>query len=174
VRDPGEPAIPRKLTVRAGGRKLVLVKRPGESDRHVLLKALVFGLYVTHYPDLAVERPIGHRYRPDLVALDGDERPVFWAECGETARAKIAHLVRTFPATHLVFAKQAVVLEPYVGMVLDSLPVRQRPAPVELLNFPPDAARHIDPAGNVAGRCGDCEVIRIEGTGTVSRVATPS
>ena len=87
MRHGDEATLPRKLTVRAHGRKLILAKRTWESERHVLLKALVFGLYVPSYPDLFVERAIGHRYVPDLVALDSHSDPVFWTECGETAGA---------------------------------------------------------------------------------------
>src|SRR3712207_1194814 len=98
-------ALPRKFTVRADDLKLVLVKGAGESERHVLLKALVFGLYVATYPQLAVEVAIGKRYKPDLVALDDGGHAIFWAECGEIGRDKIIHLVRGYPRTHLVVAK---------------------------------------------------------------------
>ena len=40
----GEPPLAGKLTVRAGGRKLVLAKRAWESERDVLLTARVFAL----------------------------------------------------------------------------------------------------------------------------------
>jgi hypothetical protein len=158
-----EPAIARKLTVRAHGRKLVLVKRAGESERHVLLKALVFGLYAGRYPDLRVEVPLARptRYKPDLVAVDAEGRPLFWAECGETGKEKIEYLVRAFPATHLVIAKQATRLAPFVAIVRRALPPGGRPAPVELLNFPPDAARHIAPDGSIDPACADCEIVRI-------------
>ena len=102
----GELPLAGKLTVRAGGRKVILVKRARESERHVLLKALVFGLYVDRYPELTVEPRIRHRHRPDVVALGPDGRPSFWAECGETGKQKLEHLVRAFPGAHLVVAKQ--------------------------------------------------------------------
>ncbi len=157
----GEPPIAGKLTVRAGGRKLVLAKRTWESERHVLLKALVFGLYVARYPDLAVERPIDHRYKPDLVALDADGRPVFWAECRETGRDKLAFLVKSFPATHLVVAKQVPTLAPYAAMLRQALAGVRRTAPVELLNVPPDAARFIGEDGELAIGHADVEVVRL-------------
>lgn len=158
-----EPAIARKLTVRAGGRKLVLTKRPGESERHVLLKALVFARYVPQFPDLAVEVGFGHRYKPDLVSIDQDGRPIFWAECGETARAKIAALIGRFRDTHLVFAKQSTPLGPYAAMIEEAWPRNGRAAPVELLNFPPDASDLVAPGGEIAGQCENCEVIRFPG-----------
>ncbi len=157
----GEPPLAGKLTVRAAGRKLVLAKRARESERHVLLKALVFGLYVGRYPDLAVERPIGHRYTPDLVALAADGRPVFWAECGETGRNKLASLVKSFPATHLVVAKQVPTLAPYESMLQRALAGVRRMAPVELLNVPPDAARFIGEDGEVTIDAADVDVVRL-------------
>jgi hypothetical protein len=164
MRDPGEPAIPRKLTLSVAGRRIVFVKRAGESERHVLLKALVFARYVPDYPDIAVEVGFGHRYKPDLVSLDADGRPAFWAECGETARAKIGSLVSGFRDTHLVFAKQTTYLAPYAAMVEEAWPRNGRSAPVELLNFPPGAAELIGQDGAISGTCDDCEVVRFPGT----------
>ncbi|CAA9584673.1 MAG: hypothetical protein AVDCRST_MAG19-4771 [uncultured Thermomicrobiales bacterium] len=156
----GELPLAGKLTVRAGSRKLVLAKRAWESERHVLLKALVFGLYVGRYPDLAVERRIGHRYTPDLIALGPDDGPVFWGECGETGREKLAHLVRAFPATHLVLAKQVASLVPYEAMVRASLVRARRRAPVELLNLPANATRFIGDDGEITIGVGDVALVR--------------
>ncbi len=156
----GEPPLAGKLTVRAGGRKLVLAKRAWESERHVLLKALVFALYVRAYPNLAVERSIGHRYKPDLVALDAEGRLVFWAECGETGREKLAFLVKAFPATHLVIAKQVPTQAPYEAMVRQALAGVRRTAPVELLNVPADAARFIGEDGAISVTFEEVEVVR--------------
>jgi hypothetical protein len=150
-------ALPRKLTIRANDRKLVLVKRAGESERHVLLKALVFGLYAGTYPRLAVEVGIGKRYKPDLVALDDEGRPVFWAECGEIGRAKIVHLVRAYPHTHLVIAKQTGSLAPYLAIARSVITPGQRTAPTEFLNFPPDAHRFLRPGGAIEVSFEDCE-----------------
>ena len=156
----GEAPLAGKLTIRAGERKLVLAKRAWESERHVLLKALVFGLYVGAYPDLAVERPIGHRYKPDLAALGPDGRPVFWAECGETGRKKLEHVIGAFPATHLVIAKQVASLAPYAAMIRQAIATTKRAAPVELLNAPPDAARFVAEDGEITVTFGDVEVVR--------------
>ena len=163
MRDPGEPVIPRKLTLSAAGRRIVFVKRAGESERHVLLKALVFARYAPEFPNIAVEVGFGHRYKPDLVAFDSEGRPIFWAECGETARAKITSLVRNFRDTHLVFAKQSTPLEPYAAMIEDAWPKKGRSAPVDLLNFPPDAANLIQPDGTILGSCDTCEIRQFPG-----------
>ncbi len=126
--------------MRAANRTLVLRKGREESEQHVLLKALVFALYADRYPNLAVEVSIGHRYQPDLVALDQEGRPAFWAECGKTGRDKIAHLLRGFPNTHFVFAKQATRLYPLEEIVRQAWPKRGRSGGVELLSFPSHAA----------------------------------
>ncbi len=162
MRDAGETVLRRKLTVRAAGRKVVLAKGYWESERHVLLKALVFGRYAESYPDLSVERDIGHRYRPDLSAMAPDGHPIFWAECGETSREKMMRLVRELSDTHLVFAKQGVALAPYEATVRAALGVSARRAPVELLLFPDDAWREIGPDGHVSPDCPGCDVIRID------------
>ena len=160
MRTHDEPAIAGKLTVRASGRKLVLAKRAGESERHVLLKALVFALYIQRFPDLIVERDIGRRYKPDVVALDPLGDPIFWAECGQTGRDKLAHLVRTLPDTHLVFAKQGVPLPPVIELIRAALASTPRRATIELLGFRRDAARFIQPDGAIKVDIAQIEIVR--------------
>ena len=140
--------LPRKVTVRVGGRKQVFAQRAGESDRHILLKALVFALYQSQFPDMGVERNIGHRYKPDLVALGSDGTPLFWAECGEIGAEKLARLVHRFPGTHLVVAKLATDLTPWGTIIERALPDR-RSAPIELLGFDSSAWDAIDERGTV-------------------------
>lgn len=64
----------RKISLDLGGRRFVLVKKPGESIEHVLGKAAAAHLYRDVYPDLAIEVPVGDTYKPDVVALDGTLR----------------------------------------------------------------------------------------------------
>lgn len=123
----------------------------------MLLKALVFGLYVAAYPNLTVEVAIGNRYKPDLVALDTDGLPTFWGECGEIGRDKLVRLVRGYPHTHLVIAKQTSSLEPYLAIARSAGSTKPRTAPVELLNFPPDAHRFLRPNGEIEVSFDDCE-----------------
>jgi len=170
MRTHDEPVIPGKLTVRAGGRKLVLSKRAEESERHVLLKALVFAWYIERFPDLIVERDIGRRHKPDLVALDPLGDPVFWAECGETGRDKLAHLVRTLPDTLLVFAKQGVPLFPVAGLIRAALANTSRAAAIELLGFRRDAARFILPDGTIEVDIAQVEIVRFSPAADVRRL----
>jgi len=129
----------RKLTLRAHGRKVVFVKRSGESLEHVLMKAFLWAMYLPRYPGLAVEVPIGDRYKPDVVQLDGLGEPVFWGEAGQVGAEKVGALVRRFPRTHLAIAKWAAPLGPFEAIVREALRDQRRAAPIELLSFPPDA-----------------------------------
>jgi len=45
----------RKLTVSAHGRSLVLVKHANEKLEHRLMMALLWALYLPHYPELRVD-----------------------------------------------------------------------------------------------------------------------
>ena len=65
----------RKWTLRAGDRQVVLIKKPYESTEHVVMKALLWALYLPDYPDLTVEVGVGDRYKPDVVALDSHPPP---------------------------------------------------------------------------------------------------
>ncbi len=163
MRDPGEPAIAGKLTIRAGSRKVVLRKHPWESSRHVLLKALVFALFVPDYPDLVVEPPRAERYRPDVAAFAADGTPTFWAECGETGRDKLAWLLKHRPATHLVLARQGVALEPWQALVRDLADGIRRSAPVELVLVPPHADRFVRPDGAVVVGRSDVTIVGLHG-----------
>lgn len=70
-----------KFTFRVGGEKQVFAKKPIEHHRHVVMKVLLWALYLPTYDQLQVELGIGHRYKPDLVALAAG-KPLFWAEAG--------------------------------------------------------------------------------------------
>ena len=65
----------RKWTLRAHGRQVVFVKRQNESREHVIMKALLWALYLPEYPHLLVETSIGDRFKPDVVQLAPDGTP---------------------------------------------------------------------------------------------------
>lgn len=156
----------RKLTLRAHGEKVVFVKNPRERLEHVLMKAFIWALHLPAYPRLAVEVPIGDRYKPDVVQLDALGEPVFWGEAGKVGADKVASLVRRFPDTHFAVAKWATPLAPFADLVRDALDgpngTRPRRAPFDLFQFPDDsAARFIREDGTVAIDFDDVERIRI-------------
>lgn len=136
---PPADRLRRKLSVRAEGRTLVLVKRPEESGEHVVQKALLWVRYLPRYPGLRVEQhlPFPSRYKPDLFALDDSaRRPRFWGECGVVSAEKLRTLVRTYPDCHFAFSKWATRLAPFAALVDAALAGVRRTAPVELLGFP--------------------------------------
>ena len=154
----------RKLTLRAHGRQVVFVKKRQESIEHVLMKAFLWALYLPAYPDLTVEIPIGDKYKPDVVMLDGGGRPLFWGEAGKVSAPKIASLVRRYRTTHFALAKWATALDPFREIVEGALDGYARSAPFDLLAFPRDAAeRFIDARGHVTITHEDVEWLRLGG-----------
>jgi hypothetical protein len=140
----------RKWTLRAHGRQVVFVKKPYESDTHVLMKALLWALYLPAYPELTVEIAVGDRYKPDVVALDACGAPVFWGEAGDVATAKIRSLARRYRDTHFALAKWDTRLEPYQAIVANALAGLHRGAAFDLIRFPADSAdRFVDVDGAI-------------------------
>jgi hypothetical protein len=139
----------RKLTFSAHGRTLVLVKRPQEKIEHGVMMALLWALYLPHYPDLRIDVPIGVRYRPDLVQLDGANRPVFWGEAGEVGAEKLRTLCTRYRDTHLIFAKWNTNLDPFAAMINLAVNGLRRTAPVELIGFDADADRFVGKTGEI-------------------------
>lgn len=152
----------RKRTVRAHGRRLVLVKKPGESAEHVWMKAFLWALYLPAYPGLAVEVPIGDRYKPDVVDVAPDGRPRFWGEAGKVSEAKYRALLRRFPDTRFAVARWGLRVDPHVALIRGALPSAPRPAPIEVLGIPPDAPeRFVAPDGTLTVTFADVTVVRV-------------
>jgi hypothetical protein len=139
-----------KLRLNAHGQTLVLKKRSGEKSSHVMMKGLLWALYLPQFPSLKVEVPIGTRYKPDLVAVDERGRPLFWAEAGAVGKAKIETLCRKYRDAHLVFAKWGQPHHATTDMFAQIVTSAKRRAPVELLYFPEDSLeRWVDQHGVV-------------------------
>ena len=158
-----ERALPRKLTVRAHGATLVLVKRPEESAEHVLQKALLWALYLPDFPSLRVEVPLPtpSRYKPDLLVFE-DGRPRFWAECGAVSASKLQDLLRRFRHTHFVFSKWGgcdLGRHPFAGMIERALEGYRRTAAVEFICFPVTATEYIAPGGDITLSRGDVPIV---------------
>ena len=157
-----ERELRRKLTFRTNGSTVVLVKRPVESTEHVLQKALLWALYLPSYPNLRVEVvvPGASRYKPDLLALD-ERRPIFWGECGVVSAAKLNDLLPRYRGTHFVFSKWAfspTALDTFANQIERALRGARRTAPVELIDFPQEAAALIDQQGEISVTRADVEV----------------
>ncbi len=131
----------RKWTMRAHDKQVVLIKKPYESDIHVLTKALIWALFLPDYPQLAVEIKVGGRYKPDLVQFGENGEPVFWGEAGQVSLKKTRDLVNRYRSTHLVFAKWNTKLEPFQQILEKETASTHRSAPIDLISFPADSDR---------------------------------
>ena len=159
-----ELLLRRKWTLRAHGRQVVFVKRPREKTSHVLMKALLWAVYLPEYPDLSVEVSVGGRYKPDVVALGEGNRPRFWGEAGEVGLRKIRALALGYGDTHIALAKWDTRLEPVAALVRKALAGARRTAPFDLIRFPRDSAeRFIDAQGTVRVTRGDLGWVRLCG-----------
>ncbi len=144
-----------KWRIQAHGRSLVLPKQAGEKASHVWLKGFLWYLYLPLFPLAQVEKPIGHRFKPDVVAFAETyssypaQMPIFWAEAGQVALQKLETLFRQFPATHFAIAKWGN-LGPWSGLLRKSVVPARRRAPVDLLFFPEDSLeRFVSGAGEI-------------------------
>ncbi|MCB0034319.1 MAG: hypothetical protein KDE51_09880 [Anaerolineales bacterium] len=154
--------LPRKWTLRAHGRQVIFVKKSNERSAHVIMKALLWALYLPQYPHLQVEIRIGDRYKPDVVQLNQHEEPEFWGEAGVVGAPKIQSLARRFRTTHLAMGKWDSNLQPHIEQVQKALNKTKRQAPFDLINFPADAAeRFINEQGNIRIKFDDVEWVRL-------------
>lgn len=163
-----EPILPRKWSLRAHGQRNVFSKGANESARHVIMKAVLWALYLPTYPTLTVEVRIGDKYKPDLVAFAPEasiytaEKPLFWGESGMVGIEKIRSVARRYPDTHLAFAKWATALRPHLLVIQKALADIQRSAPVDLIACPADSVtRFVDTDGNIAVTHADLDWLRL-------------
>jgi hypothetical protein len=143
-------SLRRKLTLRARGEQVVLVKQRHERIEHVWMKAFLWALYLPQYSGLAVEVKIRDKYKPDVVEMDLRRgRPVFWGEAGQVGPGKIESLVRRYPETHFAMAKWDTRLAPFVEMVEAAVADVDRDAPFDLIRFPKDAGSRFIADGRI-------------------------
>ena len=152
----------RKWTLRAHGKQVVFVKKVNERTEHVLMKALLWALYLPTFPDVVIVIRIGDLYKPDLVSLDARGRPRFWGEAGRVGVEKIRSLARRYRDTHFAIAKWDTHLKPFIAIVSGALGGVKRTAPFDLLNFAPDSAeRFVDEHGQIRLTHDDLEWVRL-------------
>lgn len=118
------------------GRRARLWQRTGESYEHVLMKALGFALFVDKFPALEVEKNVGLRYKPDLVAQDANGEFEFWGECGSNAVRKTIWLLKHARVEKMVLFKIAVNQTNLIAQLRDEIPARYRgESKLTLINF---------------------------------------
>lgn len=132
------------------GRRVRLWQRAGESYEHVLMKALGFAMFVEQFPQVEIERRVGLRYKPDLVAQDENNDFLFWGEAGENSLRKTLWLLKHARVQKLVLFKIAASRPQLVKQLRGEIPEKYRAgARLVLINFAADikiltAARRID------------------------------
>lgn len=140
----------RKWTFKAHGKQVVFVKHAKEQSQHVVMKALIWALYLPEYPNVSVEIPVGDRYKPDVVALSPEGQPLFWGEAGKVSADKIRSLIRRYRNTHFVITKWNMNLAPLIGLVSKAVTKHTRSAPFDVIRFPADSAEQfIDAQGHI-------------------------
>lgn len=151
----------RKWTLRAHGKQMVFIKKPFESDVHVVTKALIWALFLPDFPHLSVEIPVGGRYKPDVVQFDEKGEPIFWGEAGHVSRRKMRTLIQRHRSTHLVFAKWDLDLALFSRMLQKETASVRRQAPVDLISFPAASdERFIQPDGSIQISFNDIGLVR--------------
>jgi uncharacterized protein YaeQ len=121
---------------RIRGERLTVYKKNGESYEHVLMKTLGYAMFRPRYPQLEVERRIGLRYKPDLVALDEQGKAEFWGECGHVGLRKVSWLAKHSGARHLALFKMNITAKHFIEQVRAEVEPRYRPPTrIVLFNF---------------------------------------
>lgn len=121
------------------GRRVRLWQRPGESYEHILMKALGFVLFVDQFPNLEIEKSVGLRYKPDLVAQTDAGEFVFWGECGANSVRKTAWLLKHAGVQKLVLFKIGQNVAQLILQLRDEIAPRYRQnEKLSLINFTPD------------------------------------
>ncbi len=118
------------------GRRVRLWQRIGESYEHVLMKALGFAMFVGEFPNLEIEKKVGLRYRPDLVAQNQHGDFLFWGECGANSIRKTIWLLKHARVERLVLFKIGQNVSQLTEQLRAEIPARYRPAGrLNLINF---------------------------------------
>lgn len=108
------------------GERVRLWQRTGESYEHVLMKALGYAMFVGRYPNLEIETKIGLRYKPDLIAQNGDGAYAFWGECGQNSLRKTHWILKHTRTEKLALFKIGHNNESLVKQLRDEIPAKYR------------------------------------------------
>lgn len=106
--------------------KRILESGAGESTRHISLKILAYLIYRGEAAPLTlqIERKVGQRHKPDLVALEPETGIIrLWIDCGQIETERLGRIAGKNLQTHIVVVKST---EPearlYAKAVLRYLP----------------------------------------------------
>lgn len=132
------------------GRRVRLWQRTGESYEHILMKALGFVMFVDDFPNIEIEKRVGLRYKPDLVAQNESGEFIFWGECGANSVRKTVWLLKHARVEKLVLFKIGQNVRQLIEQLREEIAPRYRVnEKLSLINFNNDiveltAERKID------------------------------
>ena len=108
------------------GERVRLWQRTGESYEHVLMKALGYAMFIGAYPHLEIETKIGLRYKPDLIARNGDGDFDFWGECGQNSLRKTHWILKHTRTKKLALFKIGQNHESLIKQLRSEIPAKYR------------------------------------------------
>lgn len=121
------------------GKRKRLWRRISESYEHILLKALGYTMFVDEFPNLEIEKKVGLRYKPDLVAQSDKNEFIFWGEAGDNSFRKTAWLLKHARVENLVLFKLAINDLQFVRQLRAEIPLRYRENDkLSVINFVPN------------------------------------
>jgi uncharacterized protein YaeQ len=121
------------------GRRVRLWQRPGESYEHILMKALGFVMFVDEFPNIEIEKSVGLRYKPDLVAQNEAGEFIFWGECGANSVRKTVWLLKHARVEKLVLFKIGQNVRQLIEQLREEVAPRYRVnEKLSLINFNSD------------------------------------
>ena len=116
-----------------------LWQQRGESYEHVLMKALGYTMHVEEFPGLEVERSVGLRYKPDLIAVAASGEFDFWGECGLITIRKAVWLAKHSGAKRLTLFKIDHGLAQLTDQLRNNIePKYREPGRLRVVNFVSD------------------------------------
>ena len=105
---------------------LRLWQQRGESYEHVLMKALAYAMNVGEFPSLEIEKKVGLRYKPDLIAIGRDGRFEFWGECGLISVRKTVWLAKHSRAKRVTLFKINYGIEQFLEQLRSEIEPKYR------------------------------------------------
>jgi hypothetical protein len=118
------------------GKRVRLWQRPGESYKHVLMKALGYAMFVRKYRHLEIETKVGLRYKPDLIAVNARGDFDFWGECGANSLRKTNWILKHTRTRQLVLFKIGINAAQIIKQLRAEIPSKYRAGgKLVLINF---------------------------------------
>jgi len=91
--------------------KIVLESRSTESVRHIALKILAYLWFRAEAAPLPllIERSVGQRHKPDLVAMDPATGSIrLWIDCGQIEPKRLARILKANPNAQVLVLKASI------------------------------------------------------------------